>query len=220
MLTRRAARTVAPGWLPPGLQQIEANARRMVAMLDELLDLAQLRMGRGLALDRRPVDLVALVGAAVAAHQATTEKHRIELRAVPSALVGAWDRNRVARVLDNLLSNAVKYSPEGGEVVVTVARDGSSARLAVIDRGIGIPAAELPRVVERFTRASNAAGVVGTGVGLWSVQHLVAAHGGEVVIESEEGVGTQVTVRLPLEPGGPPVETQAGGAGAAEGAAR
>lgn len=200
MLARRIGRTEAPEWLPRGLGQIETNAHRTIAMLDELLDLARLRMGLTLQLERRPTDLVGLAGAAVAAHQTLAEKHLVELRTALPALVGVWDRFRLARVLDNLLGNAIKYSPSGGPVHVTVDRQGQTAVLAVADQGIGIPAEEVPLVLERFTRASNAVGFLGTGVGLWSVNHLVRAHGGELAIESEEGVGTTVTVRLPLEP--------------------
>jgi PAS domain S-box-containing protein len=198
MLARRARRGEAPDWLPPAAQQIETNARRSIAMLDGLLDLAQLRMGRALVLDRQPTDLVALARAAVAQHQATTDHHRVELAAETPDLVGDWDRTRLARVLDNLLGNAIKYSPEGGAILVEVRREGDAARLAVRDQGIGIPAAELPAVFERFARASNAAGFVGTGLGLSSVQHLVRAHGGEVTVASEEGTGTTFVVRLPL----------------------
>jgi signal transduction histidine kinase len=209
MLARRAGRAEAPEWLPSGLRRIEANARRTTAMLDELLDLARLRMGLRIELDRRPTDLVALARDAVEAQTVATAGHQIELRAQVPELIGIWDRNRLARVLDNLLGNAVKYSPAGGPVRVDVGRTGETARLVVSDRGIGIPSADLPSILERFTRASNARGFAGTGVGLWSVQQLVAAHGGEVEIESQEGMGTTVTVLLPLEPtepaqGGPP----------------
>jgi signal transduction histidine kinase len=170
-------------------------------MLNELLDLAQLRTGRPLALNRQPTDLVALARTAAGQHQAATDRHRIEVRAEVAEVVGEWDLNRLARVLDNLIGNAVKYSPDGGAVVVEVGRDDATVRLAVRDSGIGIPAADLPTIFERFTRASNATTQPGTGLGLASVRHLVEAHGGEVSVESQEGVGTTVVVHLPLAVG-------------------
>jgi two-component system phosphate regulon sensor histidine kinase PhoR len=96
----------------------------------------------------------------------------------------------------------VKYSPQGGNVVVRLARRndaaGSWAELSVADSGMGIPAEELPRVFERFYRASNAGVVKGTGVGLATVRQIVEQHGGRIEIASTEGAGTTVTVRLPL----------------------
>jgi signal transduction histidine kinase len=201
MIGRRVARGEAPDWVAPRLEQIEGNTRRIIAMLNELLDLAQLRTGRPLALNRQPTDLVALARTAAGQHQAATDRHRIEVRAEVAEVVGEWDLNRLARVLDNLIGNAVKYSPDGGAVVVEVGRDDATVRLAVRDSGIGIPAADLPTIFERFTRASNATTQPGTGLGLASVRHLVEAHGGEVSVESQEGVGTTVVVHLPLAVG-------------------
>ena len=202
LLRTQLARAEAAPMLVEATGHIDASARKIDGMLDELVDLAQLRLGRSLALDRRPTDLVALAAAAVAQHQASTDRHRVELRCGVSTLVGLWDQRRLARVLDNLVGNALKYSPQGGLVAVEVERKDGVAVLAVRDPGIGIPADELPRVLEPFGRATNAAGFAGMGIGLASVRHLVAQHGGDVVVESEEGVGTTVIVRLPLPPPG------------------
>jgi signal transduction histidine kinase len=122
--------------------------------------------------------------------------------AVPE-LVGVWDRARVERLLENLLNNAIKYSPEGGEVTVTIRLEREAgepwAVLAVQDRGIGIPATDLPHIFERFQRGRNAEGhIAGTGIGLAGVRQVVEHHGGRVTVESQEGRGTTVTVRLPL----------------------
>jgi signal transduction histidine kinase len=139
---------------------------------------------------------------------------------------GIWDAARLQRVLDNLVGNAIKYSPGGGEVTVEVAlgppRMPAGARagtdratpptmsvegapgvlLVVQDQGVGISAADLPYVFERFRRGENVSGTVGgSGIGLSSVQQIVQEHGGEVAIDSREGEGTRVTVWLPLRPG-------------------
>jgi signal transduction histidine kinase len=106
-------------------------------------------------------------------------------------------------MLLNLLDNAIKYSPGGGEVLLTVeAQAGPTGRWAVLtvrDQGIGIPAADLPRLFERFHRAENVVGRIGgTGIGLALVRQTVESHGGTIAVESQESVGTTFTVHLPL----------------------
>jgi signal transduction histidine kinase len=164
-----------------------------------VLDAARLQEGRPLELDRRPTDLVALARRAAAECQQTTGRHRIRCEAQVPRLVGRWDAARLERVLGNLLDNAVKYSPGGTEITLTVARSGATAVVAVRDRGVGIPAGDLPRVFERFYRGSNVAGRIGgTGLGLAGVKRIVEQHGGTIEVESVEGVGSTFTVRLPL----------------------
>ena len=102
-------------------------------------------------------------------------------------------------MLANLLSNAVKFSPGGGEIVVEVARRPGWAVLAVRDRGVGVPRAEIRRVFERYRRGSNVAGAIsGTGLGLVGARAIVEQHGGTISLASQEGRGTTVTVCLPI----------------------
>jgi len=99
----------------------------------------------------------------------------------------------------------VKYSPRGGEIAVEVAAAGGAAVLVVRDSGVGIPAADLPHVFERFRRAGNVADrIAGTGLGLAGAKEIVEQHGGSIAVESVEGRGSAFTVRLPLAPGPPP----------------
>ena len=189
-----------------GLGQIELTATRMWRQVQELLDLARLQVGRELELNWRTVDLGAMVHELAASQQAITDRHQIRLEVDEDRLVGEWDATRLERVVTNLLSNAIKYSPEGGEVVVRLSKrtDADGARqwavLEVIDRGIGIPAEDLPLIFNRFHRASNVRGrFAGTGIGLAGAQQIIALHGGDLKIESQEGAGTRVVVRLPLE---------------------
>ena len=125
------------------------------------------------------------------------------MEAAEPALIGDWDARRLRRLLANLLDNAIKYSPDGGPIAIRIARasdpQGEWAALTVRDRGIGIPADDLPRLFERFHRGSNVTGrIAGTGVGLASVRQIVESHGGEVAVSSNEGEGTTLEVRLPL----------------------
>ena len=120
-----------------------------------------------------------------------------------TSLPGRWDCGRLERALGNLFSNAVKYSPGGGEVAVMIWRercaDGDWAAIAVRDRGLGIPPADLAHVFDRFYRGGNVVGQIdGAGLGLASVHQVVEQHGGTVSVESRVGSGTTFTVRLPL----------------------
>jgi signal transduction histidine kinase len=119
---------------------------------------------------------------------------------VPEELRVKVDRGQVERALINLGSNAVKFTPEGGEVVLSAERSGASTVISVHDTGIGIPAADLARLSERFFRAGNAtaAAIPGTGLGLAIVRAIVEGHGGELVIASVEGEGTTMQVVLPV----------------------
>jgi signal transduction histidine kinase len=116
-------------------------------------------------------------------------------------VVGRWDPDRLDQVLTNLVSNALKYSPEGGEVRVGVRRDDGEAALTVSDQGIGIPPAERATLFEPFARGAAARRIAeGTGLGLSIAATIVARHGGTIACESEVGVGSTFTVRLPLTP--------------------
>lgn len=206
ILRRRAGRLAETesAQMVEGLERIDASAEKMSSMIGDLLDLARLEMGRPLEMEREPLDLVALARAALDDMRRTDERRTYTLAASEPDLYGEWDGPRLDRVLDNLIGNAAKYTPEGGSITVTVARDNSGhgpvAVVAVADTGIGIPADDLPRIFERFHRARNAAGrAPGTGLGLAGAHHIIEQHGGSIAVESTEGTGTTVTVRLPLE---------------------
>ncbi len=204
LLHRRATRSSVPEAqaMAPSLAQISARVSRMAAQLQQLLDLARLEIGQPLDLQRELTDLAALARRVVEEALQTAGRHAVRVEAA-GPLVGNWDPARLERVLTNLLDNAIKYSPAGGEVVVSVESEGSGpeawAVLRVRDRGIGIPADDLPRVFERFHRGANVAGrIPGTGLGLAGAKQIVEQHGGSIAVESQEGQGTTVTVRLPL----------------------
>ncbi|HEY8744665.1 MAG TPA: PAS domain-containing sensor histidine kinase [Chloroflexota bacterium] len=198
----RDAGSVDP-FLLNGLIQIEDSVRQMAFLIQELLDLGRLRLGERMILQRQLTDLVHITTRAVAAAQPEHDHDRIVLRANPQAIVGYWDADRLERLLHNLLNNAVKYSPNDAAISVSLGLDsednGDWAVIAVQDTGIGIPAADLPHIFERFHRGGNVLEhYQGTGIGLASVKQTAEEHGGTISIASVEGVGTTVTVRLPL----------------------
>jgi PAS domain S-box-containing protein len=186
-----------------GLRQIDAAAMRMTAWIEELLDVTQLQLGQQLALQPTDTDLAELLRQAVADHQQIAHRHRLHLNEPEVPLVGAYDAARLRRVFDNLLSNAVKYSPEGGEITVSLAHEvdseGAWAAVRVRDPGVGIPVADQSRIFERFHRAGNVAShFIGTGLGLAGSFAIVQQHGGSITVDSRERQGSTFTVRLPL----------------------
>jgi PAS domain S-box-containing protein len=211
LAARRLARLHLPAGAPVSehLVQIEAGTQRLARLIDELADVTRLQSGTALDLERRPTDVVGLVRAVAAQHQGLTG-HRLEVESTLPALEVVLDAPRVERVLGNLLANAIKYSPAGHDITVRLAPTddtrGPGVCITVQDRGIGIPAADLPHIFERFHRARNVIGVAeGTGIGLASARMIVEQHGGTIAVESVEGVGTTVSVWLPRRNG------QAGG---------
>jgi signal transduction histidine kinase len=184
------------------LAEIEATARRIAGVLDELLDLAHFDAGRPIQLNLKSISLLDMVETAVALHQARTDAHTLRV-VVGADPVGLWDPSRVARVVDNLLSNAIKYSPAGGEIVVEVAEECRTdgvcrAVLRVRDPGVGIPAADVGRVFERYYRAANVGSIGGMGIGLAGARQITEQHGGTLTVESREGSGSTFSLRLPL----------------------
>jgi signal transduction histidine kinase len=180
------------------LGSIDAAATRLTAQIQELLDVARMRVGHPLELNRRHVDLIELVRAAASEYQETTESHQIRVESEEPELRGEWDPRRLQRMLGNLLSNAIKYSPRGGEITVTVQRQREGVLLRVADHGLGIPAESRPHVFDPFRRGQNVGQIAGTGLGLAGVKAIVEEHGGTVEVESEEGIGSTFTVWLPL----------------------
>jgi PAS domain S-box-containing protein len=180
-----------------------AASDRLNEMVEELLDLARWSEGQPPSLNREPFDLVELTQQVASEARHTSEYHNIVVNA-GEPVRGDWDRVRLTRVLVNLIGNAVKFSPNGGDVTITVSqadlRDGEepAVELRVSDQGVGISQADLDRIFDRYHRGTNAAAVAGLGIGLASVKQIVEQHGGEIRVESEEGHGTTFVVRLPL----------------------
>jgi len=204
LLMRRAGKINAPEvtGLVDGLRSIDQATRRLAGMVNELLDVARLQMGRPIELDPRPMDLAILVSEVATDLRPSTDRHEIQVESADIQMMGTWDRERLERVLVNLVTNAIKYSPEGGRIVLNLDRDTrdghDSAVVRVTDSGIGIPANDLPLVFDRFYRGSNVGGIEGAGIGLSGVWQIAEQHGGTVSVESAEGRGSTFTVRLPL----------------------
>lgn len=196
---RRARKADDPGAqkLVEYLSAAEGMAGRLTDLVADLMDISLLRSGRPIALEPVELEIGMVVERLVDAHRRLARTHRFVLDRLEPVSVHA-DLRRFERVLDNLLSNAVKFSPEGREIHVTVDQKGDTARVLVKDRGIGIPEVDLPELFTRYRRASNVAGVRGTGLGLAGSREIMRQMGGDIEVTSREGKGSTFTVTLPI----------------------
>ena len=175
------------------------QARRMSVLIEAVLDSSRLEAGQ-VQIEQAPLGLTALTERVVEEVQPTLVQHTLALISQGESLMIAGDELRLTQALHNLIGNAVKYSPQGGTITVRVYRHDQMACVSVTDEGIGIPAAALPHLFERFYRAENAVGtpISGIGIGLYVVKEVVELHGGTVAVESTEGKGSTFTICLPL----------------------
>ena len=195
----RGGRGLVSAELISDMRKMESNIRSMVALINDFLDLARLE-GGGYQLAREDLDLGDLVRSAIDDIRPVVEAAglAIELREPATPVRVSADRHRLVQVVANLLSNATKFTAPGGAIRVEVAPRGSACELVVTDTGRGIPADALPRLFERYSRASTDR--AGTGLGLMIVREIVEAHGGTVEVTSDVGVGSTFRVRLPCTP--------------------
>jgi signal transduction histidine kinase len=184
--------------LESSLTQTQRALLRMQHMIQELVDSARIQAGYELSLRPSLTDMRALVQQVADEQSMGSNASRIHIGGDTTDLWVVCDAARIARAIANILSNALKYSPTEKAVLLEIQRDGEWVTLSVADEGIGIPEDELPHLFERFHRARNAAShAIGTGLGLAGVRSILEQHGGTISVESREGVGTTVRLRLP-----------------------
>ncbi|MGY3342690.1 ATP-binding protein [Bradyrhizobium sp. USDA 4459] len=190
---------------PELLEQVELahrNGVRLLRLVNSLLDFSRIEAGRVQAVFE-PTDLAAASAEIASSFRSAIERAGLKLRieCAPLARPVYVDREMWEKVLLNLLSNAFKFTLEG-QITVSVApsEDERTARISVADTGIGIPAAEVPRLFERFHRVAGARGrsFEGSGIGLALVNELISLHGGRIAVESAPEKGTTFTIDLPF----------------------
>ncbi len=183
------------------LEIILDHARRLARLTDDLLRLSQIEADR-LELEIRPLRAEQLIENCLETSRMRAGEKKISLSVeIPGTLPEiAADRRRLAEVLQNLLDNAVQYTQPGGHIAVRAAAADREVILTVADTGIGIPAADQPRIFERFYRvdAARSREAGGTGLGLAIAKHLVEAQGGRIWVESEVGQGSQFHFSVPI----------------------
>lgn len=188
------------------LRVIESNAARLQDLVDDLLTMSKLEAGSA-ALDSAPRYLAPLLNRAAASARSlsTARDIPVTVECDDFSLVVDADPASLERAFEDLIENAVKFSAEGGEVRVIAERAtsngaGPTVVVRVVDTGIGIPADDLPHLFTKFFRASNVQGaaIPGEGLGLAIARGIIEAHSGRIAVTSSIGVGTTVTVELPL----------------------
>ena len=192
-------------------QRINAEAFRVNRIIEDLLDLSRIESEGSPA--REPVPVALFIAEALERIRTAAEQHEvtIDFDEPTSAFTTVGDRRQLVSAVHALLENAVVYSPAGGHVTIHVERqderyrddgtpEGPVVRIAITDRGVGIPAKDLERIFERFYRVDpgRARETGGTGLGLSIVRHVAHNHGGNVLVESREGEGSTFTLELPV----------------------
>ena len=181
------------------VEVIARQTRRLKRLVDDLLDVAQIRSHR-LKLRPEEVDLVQVVDDAVELVQEALRRSKCEIfwkQRTP--VVGRWDRGRLEQIATNLLSNAAKFG-RGKPIELTVRASETEAELEVLDHGIGIPTDRLPHVFERFERGVSASNFGGLGLGLYIVREISTVMGGKVDVQTSPNSGSRFTVKLPRHP--------------------
>ena len=182
------------------LNSIDQESGRLTRLVGGLLMLAQAESGK-LTLNLKPVELDTLLFEVFQEMNVLARgKVQMKMNDIDQVQING-DRDRLKQVLLNLLGNAIQYTPQGGEVFVSLAKVGEQARIIVRDTGPGIPAEDLPHIFERFYRAEKSrtrSKVSGFGLGLSITNWIVERHGGQIKVESKEGKGTTFAIWLPL----------------------
>ncbi len=182
------------------LEIVFRHTERLGRLINDLTDLSNIELGK-VTLRLEPVDLHEVVDSVVEIIEPRATSGGVDVANLVETRLGAVkaDRDRLVQILINLVDNAVKYTPRGAVRIGAHLTPEGMVEVTVADTGIGIPRADLPRLTERFYRVDRARSreLGGTGLGLAIVKHLVAAHGGELAIESDLGAGTTVRFTLP-----------------------
>lgn len=180
---------------------IHDSGHHLLDVVNTLLDISKIESG-AMTIEQEPLDLAVVARDCCALMELRAENGGVALERVSGpelpAVVG--DKRALKQIMINLLSNAVKFTPAGGRVTLAVVRDGEMIDLSVSDTGIGIAASDLPRLGDPFFQAKSSYDRTyeGTGLGLSVVRGLVGLHGGCLTVESAPGIGTRVSVRLPI----------------------
>jgi PAS domain S-box-containing protein len=185
------------------LGYISSESERLIRIVDDLLNVARLEAGAlGLTLTSTDVGEVARESLAHV-DDAARNGYRFSVEIEPGALYVRADREKLAQIFDSLVDNAVKFSPQGGAIRIAARRLSDTAEISISDEGAGITRADKERIFAKFYRTEGVvqSGVPGTGLGLFLARGLVAAMGGRIWVDSQEGRGSSFTFELPLADG-------------------
>ena len=195
--------TLAAGYDPEtfnkGMKVIEGETKRLERMVEELLDFSRIQSGR-FTLQTETIDVLAELEDAMLIYidKATKEKVSISYNEPQFTCAVVGDKNRLRQVFINIIDNALKYTEGGGTIEVVAEKKDDTVVISISDSGVGIAAEDLPKVKQKFYKANLTKH--GSGIGLAVADEIISMHGGILEIESTLGVGTTVTIVLPLAP--------------------
>jgi PAS domain S-box-containing protein len=179
------------------MARIARSADRMAKIISQLLDFTRARLGGGIRIDARPMDLAEVCSEVISELETANPDRTIRI-AADGDTRGTWDRDRLSQVVQNLVGNALQHGAAHGAVDVSVAGEGDSVVLSVHNEGPAISPALLPIIFDPFRRQNNATRKTeGLGLGLYICREMVRAHGGDISVRSAEGTGTAFTVTVP-----------------------
>lgn len=192
-------KTLKPERQQKYLQTIYQEAKRLTALINDFLDVQRMESGRQ-TYEKKYVDIIPIINRSLDAVSDNHKDHMFALQQSTKNTTVLGDEDKITQVLNNLLSNAVKYSPNGGEVKVTVYEKGDHLAIDVTDQGLGIPNDALENIFTKFYRVDNSdrRKIGGTGLGLSIVSEIMKVHEGSVSVASEIKKGSTFTLRFPL----------------------
>jgi two-component system phosphate regulon sensor histidine kinase PhoR len=188
------------------MHQLYEMNERMIRLVNDLLNVSRIESGHKFSIVKTLTDLVPVAKHAVAEQGVIAGKRGIKLTLETTAetMLTLVDEEKISQALHNLLNNAIKYSPDGGEVQISLSEDKDGLVVKVADHGLGIPERLQSRIFEKFFRADNVGTIEGTGLGLYIVKAIVEGHGGRISFTSKENSGTTFTFVLPRQDNLPP----------------
>ena len=196
------------------LRVVHKNANRLLGLVNQLLDISKLESGN-MKLQAILQNIIPLLKVLLQSFCSYAERKRITLKfnSIEDEIIVYIDKDKIEKIIINILSNAFKFTPEGGQIEVTVrlkppfnspfikgGKEGGSVEISISDSGIGIPKEKIPKIFDRFYQVdgSHTREQEGTGIGLSLTKELVELHKGKIEVESEEGKGTTFIISIPL----------------------
>ena len=171
------------------------ETKRLSLLVNELIELSTLEKGN-IKLDKQRTDISQLIESILKQMELKAREKNLKLDFnIQERIEGDIDKNRIKQVIINLIDNAIKYSPEGGEIAVSLKEKNGILYIEISDSGCGIPRDHLPMIFERFYKVGKDKGV---GIGLSLSKGIVQVHGGQIQVESEEGKGAKFIIKIPL----------------------
>ena len=183
------------------LKIINKESQALSNLVNDLLDVSGIESGRGFKMKKASIELKEVILENVDLFKSQTDKHTFKIN-IPLHLPKIEaDKDRIGQVIENLLSNALNFSPQGGEITVSVEEANDGVKIIITDEGMGISKKDLPHIFEKFYRADNAsrAAIGGTGLGLAIAKYIIESHAGRISVESKLEKGSTFSFTLPLK---------------------